>query len=129
MYRSLGRALIAACVLCALLPHAARAAQSYAERVHEKILPNGLKILLLEDHKAPVGVFQVWYRVGSRNEQLGKTGLSHMLEHLMFKGTHKVGPGRVLEDHSAQRRQRQRVYLGRRARPTSRRWPAIACRS
>jgi zinc protease len=66
--------------------------QTYAERVRETVLPNGLKILLLEDHKAPVAVMQVWYRVGSRNEQLGKTGLSHMLEHLMFKGTQKVGP-------------------------------------
>jgi zinc protease len=72
--------------------HSVRAAQSYAERVHETVLPNGLKILLLEDHKAPVAVFQVWYRVGSRNEQLGKTGLSHLLEHVMFKGTKKVGP-------------------------------------
>jgi len=72
--------------------HSARAAQSYAERVHETVLPNGLKILLLEDHKAPVAVFQIWYRVGSRNEQLGKTGLSHLLEHVMFKGTKKVGP-------------------------------------
>lgn len=68
------------------------AAQPYADRVREKVLPNGLKILLLEDHKAPVGVFQVWYRVGSRNEQLGRTGLSHLLEHLMFKGTLKTGP-------------------------------------
>jgi zinc protease len=70
----------------------AHAALSYAERVKETVLPNGLKVLLLEDHKAPVAVFQVWYRVGSRNEQLGKTGLSHLLEHLMFKGTKKVGP-------------------------------------
>jgi zinc protease len=69
-----------------------RAAQSYAERVRETALPNGLKILLLEDHKAPVAVLQVWYRVGSRNERLGKTGLSHLLEHVMFKGTKKVGP-------------------------------------
>ncbi|HVO27270.1 MAG TPA: pitrilysin family protein [Candidatus Margulisiibacteriota bacterium] len=70
----------------------AHAAVSYAERVKETVLPNGLKVLLLEDHKAPVAVFQVWYRVGSRNEQLGKTGLSHLLEHLMFKGTKTVGP-------------------------------------
>jgi zinc protease len=68
------------------------AAVSYAERVKETVLPNGLKVLLLEDHKAPVAVFQVWYRVGSRNEQLGKTGLSHLLEHVMFKGTKTVGP-------------------------------------
>ncbi len=74
------------------LPLRVHAAQPYAERVRESALPNGLKLLLLEDHKAPVAVFQIWYRVGSRNEQLGKTGLSHLLEHLMFKGTHKVGP-------------------------------------
>jgi zinc protease len=79
-------------LLCAPLLTAARAAEPYSDRVREQILPNGLKILLLEDHKAPVGVFQVWYRVGSRNEQLGKTGLSHLLEHLMFKGTPTVGP-------------------------------------
>jgi zinc protease len=58
----------------------------------ETVLPNGLKVLLKEEHKAPVVTFQVWYRVGSRNEYLGKTGLSHMLEHMMFKGTKKYGP-------------------------------------
>jgi zinc protease len=62
------------------------------ERVSEHILSNGLKVILLENHKAPVVTFQVWYRVGSRNEQWGKTGLSHMLEHMMFKGTKKYGP-------------------------------------
>jgi zinc protease len=60
--------------------------------VTETVLPNGLKILLKEEHKAPVVTFQVWYRVGSRNEYLGRTGLSHMLEHMMFKGTKKYGP-------------------------------------
>jgi zinc protease len=60
--------------------------------VTEKVLPNGLKVLLKEEHKAPVVTFQVWYKVGSRNEYLGKTGLSHMLEHMMFKGTKKYGP-------------------------------------
>jgi zinc protease len=60
------------------------------EHVLEKILGNGLKIILLENHKAPVITFQIWYRAGSRNEEWGKTGLSHMLEHMMFKGTHKV---------------------------------------
>jgi zinc protease len=60
--------------------------------VTEKVFPNGLKVLLKEEHKAPVATFQIWYRVGSRNECLGKTGLSHMLEHMMFKGTKKYGP-------------------------------------
>jgi zinc protease len=62
------------------------------ERVFETILPNGLKVILVEDHRAPLVTFQVWYRVGSRNEAWGKTGLSHVLEHMMFKGTEKVGP-------------------------------------
>jgi len=61
-------------------------------KVTEKVLPNGLKVLLKEEHKAPVVTFQVWYRVGSRNERLGKTGVSHVLEHMMFKGTKKYGP-------------------------------------
>ena len=62
------------------------------EQVFETTLPNGLKVILLENHKAPLITFQVWYRVGSRNEEWGRTGLSHMLEHMMFKGTKKVGP-------------------------------------
>jgi len=61
-------------------------------RVTEKVLPNGLKVLLKEEHKAPVITFQIWYKVGSRNEKLGTTGMSHLLEHMMFKGTKKFGP-------------------------------------
>jgi zinc protease len=62
------------------------------DQVFETALSNGLKVILLENHKAPIITFQVWYRVGSRNESWGKTGLSHVLEHMMFKGTEKVGP-------------------------------------
>jgi zinc protease len=62
-------------------------------RVKESVLDNGLKVLLLEEHKAPVVTVHVWYRVGARNELPGATGLSHFLEHMMFKGTSKVGPG------------------------------------
>jgi zinc protease len=61
-------------------------------KVTEKVLPNGLKVLLKEEHKAPVVTFQIWYKVGSRNERLGTTGMSHLLEHMMFKGTKKYGP-------------------------------------
>ncbi|MFI5342164.1 MAG: M16 family metallopeptidase [Candidatus Methylomirabilales bacterium] len=67
-------------------------AGTLAERVFETTLGNGLKVLLVEEPKAPVVTVQVWYKVGSRNEQVGKTGLSHMLEHMMFKGTPKNGP-------------------------------------
>jgi zinc protease len=61
-------------------------------KVIETVLPNGMKVLLKEEHKAPIVTFQVWYRVGSRNERLGKTGMSHVLEHMMFKGSKKYGP-------------------------------------
>lgn len=57
------------------------------------VLKNGLKVVLMEEHKAPVVTFQIWYRVGSRNETSGKTGLSHLTEHMMFKGTEKHGKG------------------------------------
>ncbi len=67
-------------------------AGTLAERVVETTLGNGLKVLLVEEPKAPVVTVQVWYKVGSRNEPVGKTGLSHMLEHMMFKGTPKIGP-------------------------------------
>jgi len=63
-----------------------------ATAVREVVLDNGLKVLLLENHKSPSVTFQVWYRVGSRNEKDGKSGLSHFLEHMMFKGTPSVKP-------------------------------------
>ncbi|MBI5205298.1 MAG: insulinase family protein [Nitrospirae bacterium] len=59
--------------------------------IKEYNLDNGLKVLIVEDHKAPLAIFQIWYRVGSRNEPIGKSGLSHLLEHMMFKGTPKSG--------------------------------------
>jgi zinc protease len=57
------------------------------DRVYETTLSNGMKVILLENNKAPVVTVQVWYRVGSRNEAWGKTGMSHLLEHMMFKGS------------------------------------------
>ncbi|MDR7544360.1 MAG: pitrilysin family protein [Armatimonadota bacterium] len=55
--------------------------------VYETALPNGLGVIIQEDHAAPVATFWVWYRVGSRNEPPGCTGISHWVEHLLFKGT------------------------------------------
>ena len=69
----------------------AASADLYA-RVQEVRLDNGLKVLLWPENRAPVVTLQVWYRVGSRNEELGKTGISHLTEHLMFRGTEKYGP-------------------------------------
>lgn len=62
-----------------------------ASEAREFVLNNGLKVIVLEEHKAPVATFQVWYRVGSKDEPGGKSGLSHLLEHMMFKGTKKYG--------------------------------------
>ncbi len=63
-----------------------------ASEVREYTLENGLKVILIEEHKAPVVTFQVWYRVGAKDEPAGRSGLSHLLEHMMFKGTPKYGP-------------------------------------
>ncbi len=60
--------------------------------VREESLANGLRILLLEDHGAPVVSYQVHYDAGSRNERPGITGISHLFEHMMFKGTPSCGP-------------------------------------
>ncbi len=55
--------------------------------VHEYRLDNGMKLIVKEDHRAPVVVSQVWYKVGASYEHDGITGISHVLEHMMFKGT------------------------------------------
>ncbi len=59
--------------------------------VYEETLENGLKVFIIKDRNAPLAVFEIWYNAGSINEQVGKTGLSHLLEHMMFKGTPKYG--------------------------------------
>lgn len=101
------RVLLASLMLLTvfLLVFTSPSAADLQELVSETVLPNGLKVLLLENHKAPVITFQVWYRVGSRNEEYGRTGLSHLLEHMMFKGTEKVGPGafaRIIQENGGQ---------------------------
>jgi len=62
-------------------------------KVHEFELDNGLKVLVKQDQRAPVAVLQVWYKVGTSYEHEGITGLSHALEHMMFKGTKKYKSG------------------------------------
>ena len=64
--------------------------------VQEHKLQNGLKILTLEDHSAPIVTFQMWVHTGSKNERPGITGISHLFEHMMFKGSKKYGP----EEHA-----------------------------
>ena len=83
---------LAGLMLFTLLPATAGAAPKGMVDVREEILDNGLKVLLLENHRSPAVTFQVWYRVGSRNEVDGKSGMAHFLEHMLFKGTDKVAP-------------------------------------
>lgn len=60
---------------------------------HEWTLDNGLTVIVREDHRAPVVTVMLWYRVGSIDEPAGMTGISHMLEHMMFKNTTHLAPG------------------------------------
>src|SRR3972149_5931624 len=86
-----------------LLPVSLYATES--PEVHEYMLKNGLKVLVKEDHRAPVVVSQVWYKVGSSYEHNGITGISHMLEHMMFKGTRKHPGGefsRIISENGGQ---------------------------
>ena len=77
---------IALSALCLALP--ARAAQ-----VSDFTLDNGLQVVVIEDHRAPVAVHMLWYRVGAADEPAGKSGIAHFLEHLMFKGTEAYPAG------------------------------------
>ena len=68
-----------------------------AEAVTSFDLENGMQVIVIEDHRAPVVTHMVWYRVGSADEQAGKSGIAHFLEHLMFKGTNSMAPGEFSE--------------------------------
>src|SRR5689334_13129261 len=65
------------------------------EDVRKTVLPNGLVVLTKELHTSPIVTSMIWYRVGSRNEELGQTGKSHFLEHMLFKGTDRFQKGQI----------------------------------
>ena len=67
------------------------------EAVQSYVLSNGMKVLVIENHRAPVVVSQVWYKIGASYEHDGITGVSHVLEHMMFKGTKKYPAGEFSE--------------------------------
>ncbi len=64
-----------------------------SSEVQEKLLDNGMRVIVKVDNRSPVVVSQIWYQIGSMDEPTGKTGVSHVLEHMMFKGTEKLKPG------------------------------------
>ena len=74
-------------------------------------LANGLQVVVVENHRAPVVTHMVWYRCGAADEKPGKTGIAHFLEHLMFKGTKTVPPGAFSTERGALWRRRERLHL------------------
>lgn len=73
-----------------------------ADTVSTFKLDNGMDVVVIEDHRAPVVVHMVWYRIGSADESPGHSGIAHFLEHLMFQGTKEVAPGDLSKIVSAQ---------------------------
>ena len=89
---SFARALALVFALAWASPAAADAITSTSV-THQRTLANGMKVIVKEDHRAPVLVSMVWYRAGSVDESSATTGVAHVLEHMMFKGTQKVASG------------------------------------
>ncbi|PHQ79462.1 MAG: peptidase M16 [Coxiella sp. (in: Bacteria)] len=83
-----------ALLLLIFLPILSFAAKTITQEYH---LKNGLTVIVREDHRAPVVLASIWYRVGGSYEHDGITGISHMLEHMMFKGTKTYGPGVIVK--------------------------------
>ena len=84
----IAKRLIAAAFLLAAAPLAARASDPV-----EFSLDNGMQVVVIEDHRAPVVVHMVWYRVGAADDPAGHSGIAHFLEHLMFKATDTMEEG------------------------------------
>src|SRR5216117_2807757 len=86
--------LLAAAFLACALPASAWAQSAPLQVVYTQFtLPNGLHVILHEDHSVPVVTVNVWYHVGSGRERQGRTGFAHLFEHLMFMGSGHVKPG------------------------------------
>lgn len=73
----------------------------HAAELQQTTFKNGVKLIVEEDHSAPVAMVQVWLKVGGRDEVPGKTGLAHVFEHMMFKGSKALKPGEYSKRISA----------------------------
>jgi len=102
MRKWLRKSVAVAAVVLGAVPGSLAAQEKSPQVLPEKLaftshtLPNGLQVILLEDHAVPVIDLQVWYHVGGKDERPGRTGFAHLFEHLMFKGSAHVGS----EEHS-----------------------------
>ena len=91
------RKLLSGVVFLAALPMA-----GLADPVTEFTLENGLQVVVIEDHRAPVAVQMLWYRIGAADEPAGHSGIAHFFEHLMFKATDDLAPGEFSDVVEAQ---------------------------
>src|SRR5579871_1192753 len=92
--------IFAPVILCAALCLSGGATVGLAQQQQEfpvatRTLKNGMKVLVQTDHNIPNVALYIFYRIGSRNERPGTTGLSHFFEHMMFNGAKKYGPGEL----------------------------------
>ena len=92
--------LVGVSTLCAVAGAAGSApppkpSTTLTDGITETLLSNGLRVLTKEVRSAPIVSFSVWYKVGSRNEHTGITGVSHLVEHMMFKGTRTYRVGEI----------------------------------
>ena len=87
--------ILSVMLVCALAVVSAQAQGARNVRVDfkETTLKNGLRVITVEDHSAPVVALSITYNVGSRNERQGRTGFAHLFEHMMFKGSENIGSG------------------------------------
>jgi len=91
-FRATLRGVLAVSCLLALFVPASAAVRPPKMNAEVATLPNGLTIVLLEDHSTPIVHAQIWYHVGSKDERPGRTGFAHLFEHLMFQGSKNVQP-------------------------------------
>lgn len=91
-----------AVALAALVPITAGAVAVQAETVTDFTLDNGLQVVVIEDHRAPVAVQMLWYRTGAADEAPGQSGIAHFFEHLMFKATDDLAAGEFSQIVAAQ---------------------------
>lgn len=104
--------LIRCLLVLSIFTTATMAQAQVFNHISEMTLANGMKVIVKEDHRAPVVVSQVWYKVGSSYEYGGITGVSHVLEHMMFKGTKKHEAGefsRIIAENGG----RENAFTGR----------------
>src|SRR3990167_3286242 len=92
-FRRPAAAALAGAALCiAFDPLASAASRPNRLAYTTSTLPNGLRVVFLEDHSTPIVQTEIWYHVGSKNEKPGRTGFAHLFEHMMFKGSKNVEP-------------------------------------